>query len=225
MNEITLVCSAHRETGLCNAVELLAILSAIGPDTVFEEVRPSDFALYCRNEMILEARSVAGFCAGRKLRRVPVDAYEVPAESLVSTKRALDSALDFVWESSAEYRELCEQHDRATHDSGFSYLNSASCVASMRRLFEIEDRTIALSNNAVLSSALENWRLLNSSREEAMVGHILEDCRLNSGDTGVFLVGVAHKAAIIEAIEIKKARGAFQVELEDQPLIVRPKFY
>jgi len=40
MHKITLVASAHRESGLCNAEELLKILRAIEPDVI------ADFRLH-----------------------------------------------------------------------------------------------------------------------------------------------------------------------------------
>jgi hypothetical protein len=49
MHKITLVCSAHRQNALCNAEELLRILRAIEPETIFEELRPSEFDLYYKH--------------------------------------------------------------------------------------------------------------------------------------------------------------------------------
>lgn len=207
MNSIALVCSAHRQNGRCNDDELLAILRAIEPDTVFEEVRPSDFDGYRRQQRSVEARAMASFVSGRNVRRVPVDAYEVPDALQAEIRRDFDRVFDFVEESSGEYRELSERNDRAIHDIGFGYLNGPACTALMNRLCEIEDRWIQLSNDAGLITALQTWRRLHREREEAMVRQILEYCGANAGEVGVLLVGVAHKAAIIRAVERTRSEG------------------
>ena len=50
MHKITLVCSSHHEHGHCNAGELLKILQEIEPEVFFEEIRPSDFDSYYKDQ-------------------------------------------------------------------------------------------------------------------------------------------------------------------------------
>jgi hypothetical protein len=90
MHKITLVCSIHRENGLCNAEELLKILRTIEPEVVFEEMRPSDFASYLRWE------------GAEPAEEEKQATYDALADSL--GKRLLDLATRRVWrERSSEW--------------------------------------------------------------------------------------------------------------------------
>ena len=78
MGRITLVCTAHTEDGLCNENELLQILLAVGPDVIFEELRPADFSSFYgdTSKHTLEMRAVTSYLKGRQARQVPVDDYD-----------------------------------------------------------------------------------------------------------------------------------------------------
>jgi len=76
MRKITLVCSSHRENGLCTARELLRLLRAIDPEVIFGEVPRSDIDFY--NPRSLEGQAVTRFLTFKSFQRVPVDRYEMP---------------------------------------------------------------------------------------------------------------------------------------------------
>jgi hypothetical protein len=195
MRKITIVCSAHRESGVCNSGELLRILRAIEPETVFEEVRPSDYDSY--NARTLEGRAVTRYREFKAFQRVPVDRYNLPQDLHV----AMEKVLDHVEGTSHEYFVLREQSANSTQLLGFSYLNSVAFETVRMRLTEIEDKTISETRDQGLSRGLKMWRDVIQRRETAMVGHIYEYCRENVFDTGVFLVGAAHKSGILKALE------------------------
>jgi len=75
MPRITLICSGHRENGLCNAAELLRILLAIEPAAIFDERRPSEFNFFYERGFV-EARAIGnryerwGDCGNRRQVRV-----------------------------------------------------------------------------------------------------------------------------------------------------------
>jgi hypothetical protein len=195
MRKITLVCSSHREKGLCNAQELLRLLRAIDPEVVFEEVRQSDFALY--NTTSLEGQAATRFRAFKSFQRVPVDRYDLPPNFRTLT----DSALDYVEQHSHEYIFLQNERENSTHLHGFMYLNSAVFAKVMSRMAVIEDETINSEGNPELVRSLATWRQVIQGREKAMVENIYRYCRENIFDTGVFLVGAAHRSGIVKAIE------------------------
>jgi hypothetical protein len=109
MHKITLVCSPHRENGFCNAEELLKILRAIEPETVFEEVRPSDFDSYCKHGRSLEAQAITRYREFKSFRRVPVDQYDIPENRIAELKREFDGVLDYVEQTSREYGVLNQE--------------------------------------------------------------------------------------------------------------------
>jgi len=203
MHKITLVCSAHRENGLCNAEELLKILRAIKPEAVFEEIRPSDFDSYRKHgtKRSLEAQAITRYREFKSFQRVPVDRYDMPENLLAEIKRDFDCVFDCVAQASQEYQLLDGKNDNGVHRCGFQYLNSVAFATLTARMSEIEDEIISKTGNQDLNRGLERWRQLNQSREMEMVGNIYEYCRKNVFDTGVFLVGAAHKMGIVREIE------------------------
>ena len=136
MHKITLVCSSHRENGFCNAGELLKILRAIEPETIFEEVRPSDFDSY--NKWSLEGHAVTKYREFKSFQRVPVDRFDMPQDLFAETQRVLDR----VDETSREYLVLKEERDNTARMYGFAYLNSAAFAKVSTRMSEIEEKTI-----------------------------------------------------------------------------------
>jgi hypothetical protein len=195
MRKITLVCSSHRENGLCTARELLRLLRAIDPEVIFGEVPQSDIDFY--NPRSLEGQAVTRFLTFKSFQRIPVDRYEVPPNFRALT----DSVLDVVEQTSNEYRLLQEQQDNATQLNGLTYLNSAAFANIMARMSAIEDQTINSAGNPELVSALATWRQVMQGREKAMLDNIYRYCRENVFDIGVFLVGAAHRSGIVKAIE------------------------
>ncbi len=200
MHKITLVCSGHRESGLCNAEELLKILRAIEPEAVFEEIHPSEFDFYYTYGSV-EAHAITKYREFKLFQSVPVDRYEMPENLLAEIKRDFDCVIDCVAQASQEYRLLNEENDNSVRRYGFQYLNSVAFATMTARMSEIEDETISKTGDQGLIRGLERWRQLIERRELEMVGNIYEYCRKNVFDTGVFLVGAAHKMGIAKEIE------------------------
>jgi hypothetical protein len=200
MHKITLVCSAHRENGLCNAEELLKILLAIEPEVIFEELRPLEFDFYHRQGSV-EAHAITRYREYRLFQYVPVDRYETPKDPL-GERREFDLVFDRVIQTSREYRELSQTNDNdRVQQYGFKHLNSVAYATASARMSEIEGETINRAGDQRLIRGLERWRHLIHEREREMVNNIYEYCRKNVFDTGVFLVGAAHKTGIVKEIE------------------------
>jgi hypothetical protein len=204
MHKVTLVCSAHQECGRCNAEELLKILRAIEPETIFEELRPGELPLYYKQGFV-EARAVTDYRDYKSFQHVPVDQYDMPKD-LLGEKRELDQVFLWVKQTSQEYRELMERESDSLYEYGFKYLNSPMCATMNARMAEIEDETVNRTGDQRLIRALKKWRHLTQGRERDMVGNIYEYCRENVFDNGVFLVGAAHRTGIVK--EIEKYAGA-----------------
>lgn len=210
MPNITVVWSVHREKGLCNAGELLAILRILEPEVVFEEMRPSDFDAYYkhRTKATLESQAITRLRAMKSFQQVPVDRYDVPETQLVEIKRGLDSVFDRVGEVSQEYRQLNEALHVGAHQRGFKYLNSLAFETTMARISEIEASAILATGDRGLISGLEWWRRAIQERESAMVDNIYQYCGRNAFKTGVFVVGAAHRTGIVKEIEKRVGKEA-----------------
>lgn len=189
--------------GLCNAEELLKILREIEPEVAFEEICPSDFDSYCKDgtKWSLEAQAITRYLEFRSLRRVPVDRYDIPKSLIAESKRKIDCVFDYVEQTSQEYLELDEAKNNRAYQYGFEYLNSVGFANTMARIHAIEEQTIVGTHDQDLICGLERWRQLTQRREAEMIGNIYEYCRENVFDTGVFLVGAAHKTGIVHEIE------------------------
>jgi hypothetical protein len=190
MQKITLVCSAHRENGLCNAEELLTILRAIAPEVIFEERRPSE------SQRSLEAVAIAKYGESESFQRVAVDRYDMPGSLFAETQRVFDC----LEQTSEEYLALRKETDDRAHRYGFDYLNNADFETTMARISETEEKVISATGDQELIRGLERWRQFIQSRNVGMVGNIYKYCRENVFYNGVFLIGAAHKTGIVKLI-------------------------
>lgn len=196
MGRITLVGTAHRESGLCNESELIRILEAIGPDVIFEEIRPSDFEAYYRDKSkhTLEMRAVYRYLKVKPARQVPVDDYVFPG----SFPRDIARLEEYVQANCIEYCELMDEISQKKHLLGFRYLNSPEFEAMNKRANESYERTVAMSGSEELKKTLSIYNEQMRRRDASMVENIHEFCRKNPFTAGVFLVGAGHLPAILE---------------------------
>jgi hypothetical protein len=200
MHKITVVWSAHRPNGRCNAEELLKIIRAIEPRVVFEEVRDqSEFDAFYKQGFV-EAHAITKYREYQSFQHVPVDRYDTP-QDLPGEKLELDLVFDRVQKASEEYRALLQTRHENTYQHGFEYLKSAAFAKLSARLAVIEDKIVNKTADQRWIGGLEKWRSTTQSRDVAMVGNIYDYCRTNEFDTGVFIVGAAHKAGILKEIE------------------------
>ncbi len=189
MHTITLVCSVHNANGKCNVEQLVKVLQALGPDVVFQEIRPSD-------DWSLEAQAATEYRKSKLCQLVHVDEHLVPADT-AENKRLLDAGFEYVAEISEEYQLLEQEYNVQTCQHGFSYLNSVDFGKTRVRMSEIEDEIMG----GKAGDALRWWRQVMHSREIEMIRNIYAHCRKNAFDTGVFLVGAGHKTGIAKQIE------------------------
>jgi hypothetical protein len=197
MQKITLVSTTHRENGLCNPVELLKILRTIEPEVVFEETPPPGLRS-------LEAQAIAKYRDSKLAREVPVDRYAIPDDVLAKLRPEIDRVLDCVEQTSPEYLVLVEEIALREYQHGFPYLNSAAFATMISRKAAIEAKTISDTRDQALIRGLETWHRVMQARESAMIRNIYGYCRANAFDTGVFLVGAAHKTGVISEIAVRQ---------------------
>jgi len=81
----------------------------------------------------------------------------------------------------------------------------------MERISDIEEETIIGTGHQGLIRGLERWRHFIQRRDFEMIDNIYEYSRENVFDTGVFLVGAAHKTGIVKEIEKYAGTEADQI--------------
>lgn len=207
MHEITLVCSAHRENGFCNAVQLLRILQRLAPEVVFEETRPCDL----NSTWSLECKAIAKYRERHVFQQVPVDRYDIPANLLETLRAEIDRVFDCVEQTSEEYLALKDESGRNVYSHGFEYLNSPAFAAMTAKLSDIKNETISRTHDQRLIRGLEAWRVVTQSREREMVRNIYGYCRENVFHNGVFLIGAAHQSGIVR--ELARHAGSEGVQI------------
>lgn len=189
MHKLTIVCSVHNANGKCNVEQLVKILQAIGPDVIFQEILPS-------HDWSLEAQAAAEYRKFKLCQQVYVDEYKTPADA-AGIKRHLDSGFEYVAEISEEYRPLEKEIELRTRQYGFDYLNSADFEKANAQMSEIEDEIMG----GKAGDALRWFRQFMHRREIEMMRNIYAYSRENAFDSGVLLVGAAHKTGIAKKIE------------------------
>jgi hypothetical protein len=200
MHKITIVCSVHTVNGRGNVEELLELFRAIEPEVIFSESRPSELDHQYRPGR-LEATAITRFRKYKSFQTVPVDKYDLPTNLLLELKREVDRVFDCVIQISQEYEQLNLENDKNVCRDGFKYLNSVDCERMMARIAEVEENTIVGTSNQELIAGFARWRSLTQRRELEMVRNIYTYCGEKLFETGVFVVGAAHKTAIVREIE------------------------
>jgi hypothetical protein len=191
MHTITPIFSVHKANGKCNVEQLVKILQEIKPDVVFQEVPPLD-------DRSLEAQALKEYCKIKSsCQPVYVDEYKAPVDAL-DTMRLLDAGFEDVADRSTEYQQLETERRARTYQDGFVYLNSDAFVKTTVRMEQIEDEMM----EGRAADALRWFRqVIQHRREIEMMRNVYSHCRKTAFDTGVFLVGAAHRTGIAKQIE------------------------
>lgn len=214
MGRITLICTAHSESGKCNEHELAKILLAVGPEVIFEEIRPADFESFYADESKynIEMRAIKEYLKGRKAQQVPVDDYETP-DGFGPYMRALD---EFVESRSNAHRDAMDEISRNKSELGFSYLNSSAFVSRIKESERLYQEAVSKYGNDLAKSKLSEWNDQIRKRDASMLENIYKFCQRTDFMEGAFLVGAGHISSIMDGIERR---------MKDQPILVTWRFW
>jgi hypothetical protein len=182
--------------GLANVSELYAILERIQPEVIFLEVPPSAFGDFYENcsQQNLESMAVRQYRQRRQVKIVPVD-LPTPAREFFENHEQMRETIRA---ESAEFRQLLGSERAHVRTYGFFYLNSEHYSKLTADLDAEMLRTIKRLGNCRLGEIFESGKEKDDLREKKMMQNIQKYCRENTFDKGVFLVGAAHRQAIIE---------------------------
>jgi len=204
VNRISLICTVHEEKGPARVSELRTVLERIRPDVIFVEVPTEaleDFFV-TRCQANLESNAVNGYRRTHPVDIVPVDLPTPDAEFF----RNNQSLFEWVEEKSPEYRQLIDLHSRRVTAYGFAYLNSEHCDKLWEEVNAEVLNTVKKMGDTRLLELHELWITTIERRDKGMMENILEYCRTNSFDRGVFLAGASHRRSVIaEAVKQSEA--------------------
>lgn len=207
MKSISLVCTEHEERGLANVSELCAILDRIRPEVIFLELPPKVFDQFFNTctKSNLESTAVRLYRESKNIELVLVD-LPAPDDQFFSDYSYLQERIE---SQSHDSRRLLTWHKNYVRDDGFAYLNSEHCSNMWSEIYSDELSTLQKLEDQNLTRISDRWRKTQDLREDEMMTNILLCCRTMSFERAVFLVGAAHRQAIID--KSKQYAGDSQV--------------
>lgn len=195
MNQVLIVPSVHRDTGLANASELLGLLERVGPEVIFLEFPPSRFEeFFDPRRGSLEATASSNYRNQHPVELVPVDSASLGVEFA----EAADYLFDRIEDANPNHGRLRYLHQQLVFTGGFTYLASAD---SKTRWMAIEQEirgTVEALGDPRLNDAYTSWTRAHELREAAMIRGVGGYSRERPFGRGVFLVGLAHAHSILD---------------------------
>jgi len=195
MHRVTILATVHSPIGVATASKLTQILEEIRPDAIFMEMPNEAFdqAFQVFRRTNLESHAIVGYRENHRAALLPVD-LPTPNEDFFINWGRLHEILKA---KSEQYKNLFELDRNRIYSDGFKYLNSESCETH----WETVDRLIASQidqlHDSDLSQIYNTWAEHNDRRESAMMKNISLLCSAHSFNNPVFLVGAAHRRAMV----------------------------
>jgi hypothetical protein len=203
MNRVSLICTVHKEKGRASVSELTAALDRLRPEVLFLEVPPAALETYLEpsSDENLEASAVRAYREICQVELVPVDLATPDAAFFENTRQLFKS----VERASPEHRRLIDTHSACVAAHGFGYLNSEHCVALWSDVYHDVQETVRKLNDPELVHLFTLWKETIALRDAEMMRNVLEYCSRETFERGAFLVGAAHRQAIIANAGEKRA--------------------
>lgn len=199
MAKITILGTIHKNLGQCNVAKLVDVLKAVGPEVIFEEIRPADHERFYREApgQIVEVDAIRVFSELKAVKQVPVDEFEIP----IGFKKTVDEIFQYVESNSSEYLSILSKIDQLTYEHGYTFLSSLHHIELRNAADDLIEQLVSNSECDLLKNSLSGWYQQLRRRELIMLDNIYEYCRNNSVNKGVFLVGSGHLSYLAKLIE------------------------
>jgi hypothetical protein len=200
MYSITLIGTYHKAKGICNLAELYKIMETVNPEVIFEELPPSCFDAYYKDKTDnkLESDAINKYIENHQIEHIPIDYDNVPPASFFRTDQYMHERIE---RRSYTYRNLIDVNSFYIEHFGFKYLNSIDCMNLYKRLDDEIGETLQAYNDEKLFQIRKAWNYLNEKREFEMIKNIYNYSTKYKYNTGLFLIGTAHREAIINKIK------------------------
>lgn len=199
MPNITLISTIHEQVGPCNVSALHEILERARPEVIFMEIPPFCFGQFFKDKTRsnLETDAVNRYREAHRADPVPVDVMEASSD-LIAENRRLCRELRA---RSHEYSQLMNADSQYIAQHGFAYLNSKYCVELWLKVDAEINAALEDIGNAELSRGYNPWTDVHEHREQEMMKNIHHYSDAHAFNTGVFLLGAAHRRSIMEKAE------------------------
>lgn len=199
MHNITFISTIHKELGKCNADELHQIIKKISPEVVFLEALHDTYSEYQAHNFKnfgvfhskLEIAALQKYNSNKSFEYVPVLNSGL-SESF--EKKYNLTCLD----SDNELEILMNKYNLLINEFGFKLLNSNDSIELEQ---ELRNRESILINDSEVDQAAKKDI---DAYEDSMMRNIYSYCMNYQFNTGIFMVGVAHRKSIIEKMKTFK---------------------
>jgi hypothetical protein len=216
---ISLVGTVHAESGLANALELLAILERIQPEVIFLEIPSTALDHYLAGiRDNVESIAVRRYRERHHVLLVPVDRPE-PQEVFFRDARYL---FDMVERTSLGYRRVMDRNTHRASVGGFPYLNSDLCIQAWAEIYDEVQAAVEGLGDPRLREIEALWVQTNELRDRTMMRNIEDYCLRNTFEKGVFLVGAAHRESMIAKSHVNAGAGCPVIAWDCLRFLARP---
>lgn len=220
MKQVSLIGTVHEETGLANVSELLTILERIRPEVIFLEIPSAAFADYVAGiRSNVESTAATRFGEKHHVVLVPVD-LPTPEGDFFRDNEFLFAQIQ---RRSPDYCRLIDWHSQRRRAEGFAYLNSERCSELWSAAHEAILAAIEELGDDRLIQLYALWRNTNALRDKAMIRNIEDYCAQSVFESGVFLVGEAHRPSIIAKLRDSRGVGSSAIKWDFSGFLHRSK--
>ena len=172
------------------------------------EIPPLSFQRVFKDEENLESRAVKRYLEAHRAEAVPVDIMEASSEIVAESQR-LSRELRA---HSRDYCQLMNADRQYIHEHGFAYLNSKYCVETWLKADVATREALESIRNAELARGYKDWNDVQEHREQEMMKNIQRYAEANPFNTGIFLLGAAHRRSIMEKVGNLSGESSSSIE-------------
>lgn len=193
MYNITLICTAHSESGKCNSRELYKIIEEFKPEIIFEELSLAAYnECYCiQNRYTVETSAIKMYLQNHKIEHIPV----------VGSKLTKD--LDCKFEILTKYGNYCNLIDTLTsleERYGFQFLNSEQCDELFEKITTFEKLILKDNDDKILSRIYQWGNETIDTYENEIIKNVYHYSTENKYKKALMFIGAAHRKSIIQKI-------------------------
>lgn len=197
---ITLICTAHTESGKCNSDELYKIIESVNPEVIFEEVSINLFDRFYNGNQLsdesLEVKCIKRYLQNHNIIHIPVDIEVSP--------NLATSDIDYMFKTFKKYnvyKTLENEQSLLSAQFGFAYLNSIKCSELFDKKKITEKNLMQFDINK--NQLIHIYKLFHEeqyNRENEMLQNIYNYSKENKYTQAIFLIGSAHRNSVIRKV-------------------------
>ena len=192
MPNITIICTAHKENGKCNSIELYEILKEFKPEVIFEELTPI-FHVHCYDfhfQDTLETNAIKMYLTSHKVKHIPVLNSELSKD--------FDLWLNIMTKQH-NYQRLIDNFCSLEAENGFQFLNSKYWEEIIEKMEALEE--LVWKDNENMLQIYQKRNKAIDQYETGILQNIYNYSSKYQYTNALMLIGAAHRKSIIQQIE------------------------